>query len=68
MVLYSYYQFKLNQTNDKVNALISGYQNQFNKASADLAASAASAEAQIAQQAKNVQSEQLDPGRKSGPQ
>jgi S1-C subfamily serine protease len=60
VVLYSYYQFKLDQTNSKVNALINTYQGQFNKASQDLSAAAAAAEAQVAQQAKNVQSEQLD--------
>jgi S1-C subfamily serine protease len=56
VVLYSYYQYHLNQTDSKVNALISGYKSQFAKAEADLASSEAAAKAQIADQAHNAQS------------
>jgi hypothetical protein len=61
VVLYSYYQFKLNQTNDRVNALVNGFQSQFNKAEADLQASEAKAQAYIAAQARDVQAQQADP-------
>ena len=43
VVLFSYYQYKLNQTNDRVNTLISGYKKQFANAEGDLAAAAAAA-------------------------
>jgi hypothetical protein len=61
VILYSYYQFKINQTNDRVNTLINGYKAQFNKAEADLNASEAAAKAQIAEAAKNAQSTQAGP-------
>lgn len=61
VVLYSYYQFHLNQTDSKVNALISGYKAQFAKAEADLAASEAAAKAAITAQANNAQSAEAGP-------
>jgi hypothetical protein len=61
VILYSYYQFKINQTNDRVNTLINGYKAQFDKAEADLSASEAAAKAQIAAAAKNAQSTQVGP-------
>lgn len=61
VVLYSYYQFKLNQTNEQVNALVDGYKGQFAKAEGDLAASEAAAQAAIAGQARNVQSQEDSP-------
>lgn len=61
VVLYSYYQFHLNQTNTKVNSFISGYKAQFAKSEADLAASEAAAKAEIAEQAHNVQSAEAGP-------
>jgi S1-C subfamily serine protease len=48
-VLYSYYQYRLDQTNSRVNTLVDGYKTQFGRAEADLAASAARAQAQIQQ-------------------
>lgn len=61
VILYSYYQYKLNQTNDRVNALISGYKGQFAKAQADLNADVAAAKANIAAQLKAVQRQQASP-------
>jgi S1-C subfamily serine protease len=61
VVLYSYYQYRQNQADAKVNALISGYQAQFSKAEADLNAAVAAAKANIATQLKGVQSLQAGP-------
>ena len=61
VVLFSYYQYKLNQTNDRVNALISGYQKQFTKAQSDLAAATAAAKASIQSQLKALQQIQAGP-------
>jgi S1-C subfamily serine protease len=61
VVLFSYYQFKQNQANDKVNALISGYKGQFAKAESDLAAAVAAAKANIDTQLKGVQAQQAGP-------
>lgn len=61
VVLYSYYQYKLNQTNSKVNTLVTGYKSQFAKAEATLNAEAASAEASIANQLKELQQTQTGP-------
>lgn len=47
VVLYSYYQYKQNQADTKVNTIISGYKAQFAKAEADLNADAANAKTQI---------------------
>ena len=46
-VLYSYYQYRAQQSDDKVNALIGGYKSEFDKASAGLAAQANTAKGEI---------------------
>ena len=46
-VLYSYYEYRLQKTNDKVNNLVSTYQKQFDNARGDLAAQEAQAKADI---------------------
>jgi S1-C subfamily serine protease len=46
-VLYSYYEYRLQKTNDKVNNLVNTYTRQFNNAKADLAAQEAQAKAEI---------------------
>ena len=61
VVLYSYYQYKLNQTNDRVNALITGYKDQFAKAEANLNADVANAKVDIQNQLKAVQELQAGP-------
>jgi S1-C subfamily serine protease len=61
VVLFSYYQFRQNQADTKVNALISGYKGQFARAEADLNAEVAAARASIATQLKGVQSLQAGP-------
>ena len=47
VVLYSYYQYRLDQTNQRVNAVVNGYQKKFDNAEADLNATAQQAESQI---------------------
>jgi S1-C subfamily serine protease len=61
VVLYSYYQYKLNQTNARVNTLVTGYKQQFSKAESDLQASVAAAQANIQEQLKSVQQLQASP-------
>jgi Trypsin-like peptidase domain len=61
VVLFSYYQYKLNQTNDRVNTLISGYKKQFANAEGDLSASAAAAQATIQNQLRALQQLQAGP-------
>ena len=61
VVLFSYYQYKLNQTNDRVNALVSGYKKQFANAEGDLAAAVAAAKLNIQNQLKNVEQLQASP-------
>lgn len=61
VVLFSYYQYKQNQADAKVNALITGYKGQFAKAGADLNAAVAAAKANIASQLKGVESIQAGP-------
>jgi S1-C subfamily serine protease len=46
-VFYSYYEYRLQKTNDKVNSLINTYKKQFDNARADLAAQQAAAKAEI---------------------
>ncbi len=46
-VLYSYYEYRLQQTNDRVNTLINTYQKEFLSAQGDLASQTAQAKAQI---------------------
>lgn len=47
VVLYSYYQYRLDQTNSKVNALINGYRQQFKNAEGQLNAQANQARSAI---------------------
>jgi len=61
VVLYSYYQYKLNQTDQRVNALINGYKGQFAKAEGNLSDDVAAAKASIAAQLKAVQEQQAGP-------
>jgi S1-C subfamily serine protease len=61
VVLYSYYQYKLNQTNARVNTLVTGYKQQFAKAESDLQAAVAAAQANIQEQLKSVQQLQASP-------
>ena len=61
VILYSYYQYKLNQTNDRVNALISGYKKTFANAEGQLNAAAANAKAGFASQLQSVQQSQSSP-------
>jgi hypothetical protein len=46
-VLYSYYEFQIQHTNDRVNTLINTYQKEFQAASGDLANQANQAKSQI---------------------
>lgn len=61
VVLYSYYQYKLNQTNTKVNNLVTGYKTAFSNAEGDLNNYVNSAKASIADQLKAVQQTQTSP-------
>jgi S1-C subfamily serine protease len=54
-VLYSYYQYRAQQSDDRVNALINGYKSEFAKASADLAAQTNAAKADIAKELAPLQ-------------
>lgn len=47
VVLYSYYQYRLDQTNSRVNALINGYKKEFTNAEQQLSAQANQAKSQI---------------------
>lgn len=61
VVLYSYYQYKQNQADTKVNALITGYKGQFAKAQADLNAAVANAKAEVAKQLEAAHALQVGP-------
>ncbi len=61
VVLYSYYQYHLDQTDGRVNALINGYKKQFTNAEGDLQASANAAKGQIQNQLAPLQQLQADP-------
>ena len=61
VVLYSYYQYKLNQTDDRVNTVITGYKQQFANAEGDLQASAAAAKADIQAQLGPIQALEASP-------
>ena len=61
VVLFSYYQFRQNQADNKVNALTNGFKDQFAKAEADLNAAVAAARANITTQLQNAQSQQSSP-------
>jgi S1-C subfamily serine protease len=61
VVLYSYYQYRLNQTDTKVNNLVNGYKGEFSQAESDLQSAVAAADANIADQVKAVQQAQTSP-------
>jgi hypothetical protein len=61
VVLYSYYQYKQNQADTKVNALINGYKAQFTKAQSDLQAAVDAAKANISEQVKAAQALEAGP-------
>lgn len=61
VILFSYYQYKQDQANAKVNALISSYKGQFAKAQADLNAAVDAAKTNIATQLKAAQALQAGP-------
>lgn len=61
VVLYSYYQYHLDQTNSRVNTLVNGYKKQFQNAEGDLQASANAAKSQIQAQLAPLQQLQADP-------
>jgi hypothetical protein len=50
VVLYSYYDYRLSQNTDKINAFIGSYQKQFDNAKADIAAQRDAAKAEIDKQ------------------
>lgn len=61
VVLYSYYQYKQNQADNKVNALVNGYKGEFAKAQSDLNNAVAAAKADVANQLKAAQALQVGP-------
>ncbi len=61
VVLFSYYQYKLNQSNARVNTLISGYKKQFANAEGDLSAAVAAANTNIQNQLKSIRDLQAGP-------
>jgi S1-C subfamily serine protease len=61
VVLYSYYQYRLNQSNERVNLVINGYQKQFQDAQKDLNNTVNKAKAQIQTQLAPVENLQGDP-------
>lgn len=61
VVLYSYFQYHLDQTNGRVNNLIDGYTKQFKNAEGDLQASANRARVQIQNQLAPLQQLEADP-------
>lgn len=61
VVLYSYYQYRLDQTNQRVNALVNGYQTKFSNAERDLGATLQQAESQIQSRLGPIENLQGDP-------
>jgi hypothetical protein len=61
VVLYSYYQYRLNQTNDRVNTLISGYQKAFANAEGNLNATANKAKTDLQNQIAAFRQQVPDP-------
>ena len=61
VILFSYYQYKLNQTNDRVNSLINNYKKAFTDAEGNLNADVANAKADIQNQLREVQQQQASP-------
>jgi S1-C subfamily serine protease len=65
-ILYSYYQYRLDQTNARVNALVSGYKTQFLHAEGDLNAEAARAKNQIQQSLAPIEQLEANPAAQAG--
>ncbi|HET9689609.1 MAG TPA: serine protease [Acidimicrobiales bacterium] len=61
VVLYSYYQYKLNQSDDRVNALVNGYKKAFSDAEATLKAETADDKAQIQSSLGPIQALEASP-------
>jgi S1-C subfamily serine protease len=61
VVLYSYYQYRLDQTNTRVDTVVNGYKKQFANAEGDLAQAAAQAKSQIQAQLAPIESLAGDP-------
>ena len=61
VVLFSYYQYKLNQTDDRVNALVSGYKKAFADAETALASQTADDKAQISAAVGPIQALESSP-------
>jgi S1-C subfamily serine protease len=61
-ILYSYYQYRLDQNTSRVNALVDGDKRQFLRAEGDLSATAARAKAQIQQSLLPIQRLEANPG------
>jgi hypothetical protein len=61
-VLYSYYQYRLDQNTARVNALVHGYTGEFARAEGLLAQRAAAARTQIEQSLEPIRQLQADPG------
>jgi S1-C subfamily serine protease len=65
-VLYSYYQYRLDQNTSRVNALVDGDKKQFRQAEGDLAAATARAKAQIQQSLAPLQHLEANPAAQAG--
>jgi S1-C subfamily serine protease len=61
VVLYSYYQYRLDQTNTRVNTVVNGYKKQFADAEGDLAQASAQAKSEIQAQLAPIESLAGDP-------
>jgi S1-C subfamily serine protease len=61
VVLYSYYQYRLDQTNTRVDTVVNGYRKQFANAEGDLAQASAQAKSQIQAQLAPIESLAGDP-------
>lgn len=61
VVLFSYYQYRLDQTNQRVNALVNGYQQKFDDAEGDLDTTAQRADSQIQSRLAPIENLEGDP-------
>jgi S1-C subfamily serine protease len=61
VVLYSYYQYRLDQTNTRVDTVVNGYKKQFANAEGDLAQASAQAKSEIQAQLAPIESLAGDP-------
>jgi S1-C subfamily serine protease len=61
VVLYSYYQYRLDQTDARVNTVVNGYQKQFENAQKDLTNTANQAKSQIQSELAPVENLEGDP-------